>query len=73
MAMVLYPEVQRRAQDEIHKLTGDYRLPCLSDRDAMPYINQILLETMRWHPVLPAGELSPQTTSFELAGLKVIT
>jgi len=54
--MVLFPDVQRRAQEEIRSITGNDRLPGLEDRDAIPYIGQILLETMRWHSVTPNGE-----------------
>jgi cytochrome P450 len=31
------------------------RLPELSDRDALPYIQAIVLEVMRWYPAVPLG------------------
>jgi len=55
MAMALYPNIQRRAQEEISKITENGRLPSLADRDSMPYVSQILLETLRWHAVIPTG------------------
>ena len=55
LAMVLYPEVQRKAQKEIDAVMGPNRLPDFSDRPSLPYINAIVKESMRWHLVLPLG------------------
>jgi len=53
LAMILYPEVQRKAQEEIDRVVGAARLPDFSDRESLPYINAIVNETFRYHPVLP--------------------
>ncbi|KAF8554439.1 cytochrome P450 [Imleria badia] len=53
LAMVLHPDVQRRAQAEIQAVVGSERLPDFSDRPNLPYIEAVLRETLRWHPVLP--------------------
>ncbi|KIJ66689.1 hypothetical protein HYDPIDRAFT_85510 [Hydnomerulius pinastri MD-312] len=53
LAMVLYPEVQKRAQDEIQAVVGSERLPDFSDRASLPYVEAILRESQRWHPVAP--------------------
>lgn len=50
--MVLHPEVQRKAQEELDAVLGD-RLPGYEDRDQLPYINAISEEIQRWRPVLP--------------------
>ncbi|KAG1785782.1 cytochrome P450 [Suillus plorans] len=57
LAMILYPEVQTRAQAEIDSIIGETleRLPDWDDRASMPYINAIILETLRWFPVAPLG------------------
>lgn len=55
LAMVLYPEVQRRAQAEIDAVIGPDRLPTLADRDNLPYINALVRETLRWGPSVPLG------------------
>ncbi|KAF9236689.1 cytochrome P450 [Melanogaster broomeanus] len=55
LAMVLYPDVQKRAQDEIQAVVGLDRLPDFSDRPHLPYIEAVLRETLRWHPVVPLG------------------
>lgn len=53
--MVRNPEVQKRAQAEIDGLVGTERLPNLSDRDDLPYVNALMKEVMRWQPVSPIG------------------
>ncbi|EGO19060.1 hypothetical protein SERLADRAFT_453964 [Serpula lacrymans var. lacrymans S7.9] len=55
LAMVLHPRVQERAQLEIDSIVGTNRLPDFSDRPSLPYIDAIVRETLRWHPVAPLG------------------
>ncbi|KAK5630396.1 hypothetical protein RRF57_006111 [Xylaria bambusicola] len=65
LAMTIYPEVQRRAQEELDRVVGYDRLPTLADRDELPYINAIVKETLRWHPVAPMG-LPHQSTEDDM-------
>ena len=51
--MTLYPEVQRKAQAEIDRVVGNSRLPDYSDQDTLSYIQAVLKEVLRWHPVTP--------------------
>lgn len=53
--MTLYPEVQRKAQLELDAVLGSVRLPTHADREHLPYLNALVLETLRWHPVGPLG------------------
>ena len=55
-AMIMYPNVQRRAQAEIDKVVGRDRLPRISDRDNLPYLAAVQKETLRWNPVAAQGE-----------------
>lgn len=55
MAMMLYPEVQRKAQEEIDRVIGIGRLPGPADREKLPYVEAVVKETLRWHPVAPMG------------------
>ncbi|KAG8671934.1 hypothetical protein FPOAC1_005192 [Fusarium poae] len=54
-AMVIYPDVQKRAQEEIDRIIGGSRLPSFSDKANLPYINAIAQETLRWHTLAPMG------------------
>ncbi|KAG1899853.1 cytochrome P450 [Suillus fuscotomentosus] len=53
LAMVSYPDVQKRAQAEIDSVVGRDRLPTFEDRTSLPYIESVLRETLRWQPVGP--------------------
>ncbi|TFK74236.1 cytochrome P450 [Pluteus cervinus] len=53
LAMVLHPDVQRRARSDILKLTGGGRLPAFEDRISLPYVEAIYREVLRWEPVSP--------------------
>lgn len=61
MAMLLYPEVQRRAQAEIDSVLTEDVFPDFSHRKSLPYVEAVLRETMRWHSVAPLGTLSTET------------
>ena len=51
--MALYPEVQRKAQAEVDEVIGGDRLPILSDRGTLPFVEAIVLELLRWQPITP--------------------
>ncbi|ELU38334.1 cytochrome P450 [Rhizoctonia solani AG-1 IA] len=53
LAMILYPDVLRKAREEVDRVVGTERLPLISDRADLPYIESVLLETLRWYPVAP--------------------
>ncbi|OKL57715.1 hypothetical protein UA08_06907 [Talaromyces atroroseus] len=55
LAMTLFPEVQRKAQEEIDRVVGTGRLPEIADRPSLPYIDAMVKEVLRWHPVTPMG------------------
>ncbi|KAH9847427.1 O-methylsterigmatocystin oxidoreductase [Lenzites betulinus] len=55
LAMVQYPEVRKKAQQELDTVVGPDRLPDFSDRESLPYINAVLKEVTRWHSVVPLG------------------
>ncbi|KAH8091049.1 cytochrome P450 [Cristinia sonorae] len=53
LATALFPEVQTRAQAELDRVVGPSRLPEYEDFAQMPYLQAIVLETMRWMAVTP--------------------
>lgn len=52
---MLYPEVQRKAQEQLDAVIGRDRLPTFEDMEALPYIQAVVKEMLRWHPVTPLG------------------
>ncbi|KAK7687640.1 hypothetical protein QCA50_008855 [Cerrena zonata] len=51
--MFLYPNVPKRAQEELDRVVGPNRLPDFDDYSNHIYIQAIALECMRWMPVTP--------------------
>jgi hypothetical protein len=58
LATLHFPEAQKAGQAEIRAILGD-RLPNLEDSDSLPYVNAILLETLRWFPAVPGDYFTP--------------
>lgn len=56
LAMVKYPAAMRKAQAEIDALTGGRRLPTPDDRAALPYVEAVLRECLRWTAPVPLGQ-----------------
>jgi len=53
LIMVLYPDVQRKAQAELNSVLEPGCLPKFSDRSKLPYIDALIKEVHRWNPVAP--------------------
>ncbi|KAJ6457811.1 cytochrome P450 [Mycena vitilis] len=51
LAMVMYPDVHRKAQAAVDAVVGHGRLPDFEDD--IPYVDAIVREVLRWRPVLP--------------------
>ena len=45
--MLLYPDVYRKAREEIDRVIGNERLPDLTDRDSLPYLEALVMELYR--------------------------
>ena len=54
--MALNPDVQARAQEEIDRIVGKDRLPKVSDRVNLKYVDCVMREVMRLNPVAPLGK-----------------
>jgi len=53
--MALYPDVARKAQEELDRMIGSERLPELSDWNRLPYISALIKELLRWAYPAPFG------------------
>ncbi|KAG6370812.1 cytochrome P450 [Boletus reticuloceps] len=67
LAMLQHPEVQGRAQAEIDAVIDTDRLPNFDDRPNLPYVEAILMETLRMYTVIPLG-LPHATTADDIYG-----
>ncbi|RPD54265.1 cytochrome P450 [Lentinus tigrinus ALCF2SS1-6] len=71
LAMTLYPEVQQRAQAELDAVIGPERLPSISDLPSLPYIEAILMESMRWKQINVLGFPHQSLTDDEYNGYHI--
>ncbi|KAF7366049.1 Cytochrome P450 [Mycena venus] len=55
LAMLAYPEVQKKAQAEIDSLTAGKYLPTFEDKASLSYIAALVKEVLRWENVAPLG------------------
>ncbi|KAI3615364.1 cytochrome p450 [Moniliophthora roreri] len=53
LAMVRYPEAQRKAQEELDNVIGRTRIPNLNDMENLPYLRAVVKEALRWRPPAP--------------------
>lgn len=63
--MLLFPDVQKKAQAEIDSVVGNGRLPCLADRDALPYVTALTQEVLRWHSAAPLGKAQDKGMKYD--------
>ena len=73
LALVLYPEVQRRAQTELDSVISRDRLPTYDDKPRLPYIEAISKEMLRWQMVTPIGEGCPTKYSMSVSPLNAFS
>ncbi|TRM63526.1 cytochrome P450 [Schizophyllum amplum] len=55
LMMATYPEVQRKGQEAVDAAFGTGHLPDFSDDVAVPYVDAIIKEVLRYRPVAPLG------------------
>ncbi|KAH4181805.1 hypothetical protein HBI80_226140 [Parastagonospora nodorum] len=61
LCMLLNPEVQKKAQEELDRVVGPDRLPTWEDEESLPYVRGVIKEVLRWRPVNKFG--MPHATS----------
>lgn len=55
LAMTMFPNVCKKAQEEISQTLGDGVLPTVDDCSRLPYLDSVIKETIRWSVVGPLG------------------
>lgn len=61
LAMVLHPEVQQKAHEELDREFAD-SLPGYEDIASLPYIRSVMKETLRWLGPMPLGAVPHAVT-----------
>lgn len=53
--MLMNPDAQTKAQEEIDRVIGTDRLPTFDDESKLPYVSALSREVFRWQQVAPFG------------------
>jgi len=53
VAVLVRPDIQIKAQEQLDAITGRERLPTFEDRARLPFIDAVCKEVLRWRPVTP--------------------
>ncbi|GJE98986.1 cytochrome P450 [Phanerochaete sordida] len=67
-AMLMHPEVQTTARNELNDVVGLGRLPEMCDQESLPFITAIVKESLRWRPPLPLAVAHKSTEDDEYEG-----
>ncbi len=70
-AMLVFPDVQRKAQEELDSIVGPDRLPTVEDMDALQYIRGCVKESLRWMPTNILGVPHAVTQDDAYMGYKI--
>jgi cytochrome P450 len=71
LAMAAFPEVMKKAHEEVDRVCGHLRMPGKDDMPQLPYIRACMLEVLRWRPIAPMG-IPHHTTAQDTYGSYVI-
>ncbi|CAL5873185.1 uncharacterized protein PFLUO_LOCUS7454 [Penicillium psychrofluorescens] len=68
-AMILYPNVMKKAQEEIDSTIEGF--PSFADKERLPYIGALINEVLRWRPVSAGGIPHAVTEDDEYMGFHI--
>ncbi|XP_004680658.1 PREDICTED: cytochrome P450 2C9-like isoform X1 [Condylura cristata] len=55
LLLLKHPEVTAKAQEEIERVIGRHRSPCMQDKNHMPYMDALVHEVQRYIDLLPVN------------------
>ncbi|KAF8815155.1 cytochrome P450 [Phlegmacium glaucopus] len=71
LALLNYPDVLKKAQEELDRVIGPGNLPTFEDRSSLPYINAVIKESVRWRDTTPLGLPHISTAEDEYKGYRI--
>ncbi|KAJ5766286.1 uncharacterized protein N7511_003902 [Penicillium nucicola] len=71
MTAAANPAAMAKAQDELDQVVGSDRLPTHNDLARLPYTHAVVMETLRWRPLIPAGFPHATLADDEFMGYRI--
>ncbi|XP_038601872.1 cytochrome P450 1B1 [Tachyglossus aculeatus] len=71
LLFVRFPEVQAKVQEELDRVVGRERLPCMADQPALPYLMAFLYEAMRFSSFVPVTIPHATTSDTSILGYHI--
>jgi cytochrome P450 len=71
LAIAMFPDVQKKAQEELDRVIGSGRLPFSADKVQLPYIDAVVKETHRWHTIAPMALPHCSTKEDSIRGYRI--
>ncbi|EDL94179.1 cytochrome P450, family 2, subfamily c, polypeptide 70, isoform CRA_b [Rattus norvegicus] len=71
LLLLKYPEVTAKIQEEITRVIGRHRRPCMQDRNHMPYTDAVLHEIQRYIDFVPIPLPRKTTQDVEFRGYHI--
>ncbi|XP_060245195.1 cytochrome P450 2C70-like isoform X1 [Meriones unguiculatus] len=69
--LLKHPEVTAKIQEEIARVIGSHRSPCMQDRNQMPYTDAVLHEIQRYIDLIPIPLPRKTTQDVEFRGYHI--
>jgi cytochrome P450 len=69
--LATHPKVQKKLQEEIHRVIGKNRKPTLADKASLPYVEATMQEVFRMSSIVPMGVFHTTMANVSFRGFEI--